>query len=188
MTAIRALTPPDAPAVLEVLQACEATERDWAGPQWRPDATPREQRLAGWAVQLAHPDCAAVGVDVDGEVVGFACATPASAADGDPTRAELTIVAVQPTAWGRGHGRALVQSVTTELAERGYDEVELWAQRDNARARRLYDRGGWRCTAEERVNPHSNIPLVRYEASLLEVLAAAWSGPASLPTGVAGRG
>ncbi|GAB3458353.1 GNAT family N-acetyltransferase [Kineococcus endophyticus] len=62
---------------------------------------------------------------------------------------EVRYLATDPTAWGAGVGRALLESVLTRARTEAFERCELWVIADNARAVALYERLGW--TATERV-------------------------------------
>ena len=49
---------------------------------------------------------------------------------------------------GKGYGGHLLQRCVTELQQMGYREILLWVLEDNARARRFYEKHGFRCTGE----------------------------------------
>jgi ribosomal protein S18 acetylase RimI-like enzyme len=79
----------------------------------------------------------------DGVVVGFAAAGPEH--DGrDAGIGELYAINVDPRAWARGLGRALLRDMIAELVGLGYREAVLWVVPQNARARGLYESEEWR--------------------------------------------
>ena len=64
--------------------------------------------------------------------------------DGEERRvAELYALYVRPAWWSTGTGRALMDRVLARSAAAGYSSVTLWVLRDNARARRFYERAGF---------------------------------------------
>jgi GNAT superfamily N-acetyltransferase len=76
------------------------------------------------------------------EVCGFATAGPSR--DGDrPDSGELYALYVDPSAWERGVGRALIAAAREQLAGAGFAEAHLWVLDGNARAERFYRRDGW---------------------------------------------
>jgi GNAT superfamily N-acetyltransferase len=76
-----------------------------------------------------------------GSVVGFASC--GRERDGDARYAgELYAIYLRGGAWGRGLGRALVEATVAALALRGMTSMVVWVLRDNARARRFYERLG----------------------------------------------
>jgi GNAT superfamily N-acetyltransferase len=76
------------------------------------------------------------------EICGFATIGPSR--DGDrPDSGELYALYVDPSAWDRGVGRALIASAREQLAGAGFAEAHLWVLDGNARAERFYRRDGW---------------------------------------------
>ena len=55
---------------------------------------------------------------------------------------ELFAIYVDPEAWGRGAGRALMDTALASLREH-FDEAVLWVLEDNPRTRRFYELAGW---------------------------------------------
>ena len=94
---------------------------------------PRDAVLARWRHVL--------GEDVVVEVVDGPARLDAYVAHDGRT---LRHLAVHPDAWGRGLGAEAVERAAAAGADR------LWCLAANHRARRLYDRLGWRPTGVER--------------------------------------
>ena len=71
-----------------------------------------------------------------------------------PGVAHLSMVAVHPDHWGRHLGAAVMARAQLEARHAGYTRAQLWTQKTNVRARRLYERLGWtpsgRTTTDER--------------------------------------
>jgi GNAT superfamily N-acetyltransferase len=85
---------------------------------------------AGWATFVA---------EVDGEVTGFVCLGGSR----DLRRCgEVYAIYVDPGAWARGLGRALLERAERELARR-WPLAALWVLEANDRARRFYAAAGW---------------------------------------------
>jgi ribosomal protein S18 acetylase RimI-like enzyme len=83
-----------------------------------------------------------VYVAADGpEIVGFASGGRERAGE-DGFEGELYAIYVIEEAQGRGHGRRLVQAVAGGLRELGLENMIVWVLRDNAGARRFYERLG----------------------------------------------
>jgi GNAT superfamily N-acetyltransferase len=57
--------------------------------------------------------------------------------------AELYALYVHPSWWSTGTGRALMDRVLDTASAAGYLSASLWVLRDNARARRFYERAGF---------------------------------------------
>lgn len=66
---------------------------------------------------------------------------------------------VLPEWWSRGIGRALHDHVLEFLRAGGSTECHLWALEHNARARRFYERLGWREDGTSRVVPFPPNPI-----------------------------
>jgi GNAT superfamily N-acetyltransferase len=60
---------------------------------------------------------------------------------------------VAPASWGRGIGRSLHDDVLRRLRSGGSTRCHLWVLEHNDRARRFYERLGWRENGETRVVP-----------------------------------
>ena len=59
-----------------------------------------------------------------------------------PAVGEVYALYVDPGAWSRGHGRALLGRAVRALAADGYAEAGLWVLAGNAHARAFYERFG----------------------------------------------
>ena len=89
-------------------------------------------------------------------VVGYAAFGPEQGLDGRPRTArggprpaqsfaaELYALYVAPAYWSTGTGRALIGRVLEEAQAEGYPRILLWVLEQNARARRFYERAGFR--------------------------------------------
>ncbi|GAA2511131.1 GNAT family N-acetyltransferase [Streptomyces gobitricini] len=78
-----------------------------------------------------------------GSVVGWACYGPYR--DGATTTGEGELYALyaRPDHLSTGVGRALMDETAARAAAEGYQALRLWVLRDNARARRFYERAGF---------------------------------------------
>jgi GNAT superfamily N-acetyltransferase len=91
-------------------------------------------------------------VEDRGRVVGYAAIGPYRSHDVDPDRpaeddppaGELMAFYLHPLAWGSGAADPLLDRAESILAAHGHAEPVLWVFEDNARARRFYERHGWR--------------------------------------------
>jgi ribosomal protein S18 acetylase RimI-like enzyme len=100
---------------------------------------------AGYAERwrrILEDDSSRVYVAGDGrEIVGFASGGRERAGE-DGYRGELYAIYVVEDAQRTGHGRRLVQAVAGGIRELGFDDMIVWVLRDNAGARRFYERLG----------------------------------------------
>jgi GNAT superfamily N-acetyltransferase len=100
----------------------------------------------------------------DGRIVGFvACGTAEEEAD----QRELFAIYVLPEAWGTPAAPGLMGAAVEAMRDRGAPDAILWVLEDNPRARRFYEREGWRAdgTAESEYLGLT-VPLVRYRVLL----------------------
>jgi GNAT superfamily N-acetyltransferase len=70
-----------------------------------------------------------------------------------PGTIELVSMWVRPQARGSGIGQALVEAVVGWARDRGASRVHLWVTESNGHARLLYERCGFRPTAERQPLP-----------------------------------
>lgn len=121
-------------------------------PQAYLDGLRAEDRAAVY--DFAHVDATkprtVVAVEY-GRVLGFATTMPARDA-GLAGCGELCALYVDPDAWGRGVGVALVSAAREWMAEIGYREAMLWLLAGNARGERFYRADGWRADGERRTD------------------------------------
>ncbi len=73
--------------------------------------------------------------------------------------AEIIAIHTLPESWGTGLGRAML---TAALKQIGNRPVFLWAFKDNARARRFYEKHGFHWDGSERVSEFDEALEVRY--------------------------
>ena len=101
----------------------------------------------------------------DGRIVGFTYVGPSET----PGAAELYAIHVEPDTIGTGVGRLLMTNALAQLAGIGGERAVLWVLEANDRARRFYDRGGWRPDGETRVEAVSGepVPQLRYSRPLV---------------------
>jgi len=102
-----------------------------------------------------------------GRIVGFAVLGPCRDDDGRQ-RGEVYAIYVEPESWGTGAGRALFFDASSGLRSFGYREATLWVLASNLRARRFYERAGWKHDGATRVEHRGSAQLheVRYRSRL----------------------
>ena len=112
-------------------------------------------------------------------IVGYASYGPERDVDGTPGPfpagpgspqaciAELYALYVAPDWWSTGTGRALMDRVLAEVRAEGYPRIVLWVLAENARARRFYERCGFRLSGATHVlHGLGSVPEVCYEQAL----------------------
>lgn len=132
----------------------------------RLDPRERAQRYDFANQDLQRPKT--VVVEEDGIIRGFATTSPARDAD-TPDSGELCALYVDPDAWGRGLGTALLSAARLRLVEQGFRHAMLWLLAGNQRAERLYCADGWAPDGQARTESMRGVTVdeVRYRRSLL---------------------
>ncbi|GAA4074083.1 ribosomal protein S18-alanine N-acetyltransferase [Actinomadura miaoliensis] len=123
---LRVMTAADLPAVMR-LERLLFPEDAWS-----------EEMLRGELADQPRTRHYVVAEDDDGAVVGYA---GLAAAGG---QADVQTIAVLPERQGEGVGAALLTELLDEADRRGGEAVFLEVRADNDRARRLYERFGFR--------------------------------------------
>lgn len=130
-----------------------------------------DDRVTMWQASLERPlrerRARFVADDQDDRTVGFILTGPADGED-DSGVGEVYVLNVDPGAWGRGAGRALIAAGVDTLAAHGFEDLILWVHPDNLRARQFYERAGWACEGTTRIQEVHGIevPEVRYRRSV----------------------
>jgi GNAT superfamily N-acetyltransferase len=102
-------------------------------------------REAMWRRKLAIGSRSHVWVAERGErMIGFAAVGPSRDGDTEASVAEVYAIYVEPGVVGTGVGRILFKHAVDFLRGHGYGAAILWVLETNARARRFYERAGWR--------------------------------------------
>lgn len=114
-----------------------------------------------------HEVLALLVEDDDGQVAGVSVVGPARRQEPSGV-GELWMINLEPAAWGRGLGTKLLAAATDELRSAGYVEAVLWVLSGNDRARRFYEREGWRSDGSERTDDYRGFPIteMRYRRPL----------------------
>ncbi|MFI2779683.1 GNAT family N-acetyltransferase [Streptomyces sp. ALB3] len=107
-------------------------------------------------------------------VTGWACYGPCRDASARPGSAELYALYVHPDRVGTGTGRALLTEAVARARADGFDAMSLWVLEENRRARRFYERAGFRPdgAAEAFEAGGALVPEVRYVRTLTPSAAA----------------
>lgn len=74
--------------------------------------------------------------------------------------AEIVAIHSLPESWGTGLGHAMLTEALKHIGDRS---VYLWAFKENTRARRFYEKHGFRWDGSERVSEFDGALEVRYE-------------------------
>ncbi len=96
--------------------------------------------------------------ELDGHVVGYLAVV-----DSDHLSA-IVGMWVHPHAWGSGAGQALLATVEDQHRNIGRMNLATWLPEDSPRARRLFEKAGWRPTGEiGRLDVYRNEPNRTFE-------------------------
>jgi GNAT superfamily N-acetyltransferase len=146
---VRRAEPADARGIAEV------HTRTWQAAYWHVfpaemlDALDVDDRVRGWLERI-EADMAVWVAEAEDGIVGFVAAGPSRTEDGQGKegQAELYAIYVLPEAWGSGAATGLMAAFKDWLGREGYATAMLWVLADNPRARRFYEREGWRVDGE----------------------------------------
>ena len=80
----------------------------------------------------------------------------------------MTALYVEPSAWGLGGGRQLLDTAKASLYAAGFAAAALWVLETNLPARRFYERQGWAPDGARKVDDRGDLVLleVRYATTL----------------------
>jgi len=154
----------------------ESTELTGAVEVWRAANQPRglaptSDQVERVRAKLADPD-ALVLLALDGEdrIRGMALAergrVDGGAGEIVPGWGHLSMIFVEPQAWGHGAGSALLRELDRQAQARGWVRLSLWTRTGNERARRLYERAGYRLSGR-RGRLSTGDEIVQYERAPL---------------------
>jgi GNAT superfamily N-acetyltransferase len=103
-------------------------------------------------------------VAVDGSTICGLATTGLCRGKDLPHSGELMALYVDPAYMRTGVGRLLMTSARERLRLVGVMEALLWVLEGNVRARRFYERDGWRRDGTRRIVTFGNVPVeqVRY--------------------------
>ena len=159
---LRRATSADADELATTVSEGFASYLEFAPPGWR--APDRLELAIGLAGRLRRPSTRAWLAEVGDEVAGHVTWLPASESrkpSAEPGLAHLEQLFVRRAHWGSGVAWALHAAMVEEASRRGFSEVRLFTPVEQRRARRFYEREGWRAVAG-RPAPHLGFDVVEY--------------------------
>jgi len=164
-TSIRPATRSDLPAMARVFAAAWQTGyRDVVPADVLADMTEPaaiDLLAGGFDVAGLRAD---VAVDPAGEIIGFTRYGPDADRPG-PAHGYLAALYVHPSVGASGVGRALLDHALHALDEDGRDDVTLWVFAANTRARKFYERAGFRADGTTVTDARWRTPQLRYRRS-----------------------
>jgi putative acetyltransferase len=118
---------------------------------------PDDGVLRRWQEQLAAAEIRVLLAERDGRPVGAAAYAPG----------RFEQLWVVPSEWGSGLSQVIYEEVLRGLAELSAGTCCLWVLADNHRARRFYERRGWRLDGRKMRTPYPPKPeLVGYSLDI----------------------
>jgi len=124
---------------------------------------PLDEVRRRWREALGEDGRSVLVCEEDGELVGVAMTGPEW----------LDGLYVVPERWGRGVAAALHDAALEQARADGFERCHLWVLEENHRARRFYERRGWRLNERTRVVPYPPNPIdVSYTIDLETRLGA----------------
>ncbi len=169
----------DIDSILDNIRTGFLTYNDFAPAGWSaPNVRVERERTLDL---LEDSSTAVVIAEVDGAVAGHVGLTPArerppggGSPDGWRMRREIAGTAhlwqlfVLPEWWGTGVADVLHREFVVEATRRGYDQGRLYTPAAHGRARRFYERRGWRSISEQ-LNPELGLAVAEYRVALNEI-------------------
>jgi GNAT superfamily N-acetyltransferase len=134
----------------------------WRGPGY-------EHELADARALLGDPGYHAFVAEAGGEVAGQVAVLAADATGRpaeDPTLGHLRNLVVAEAHWGTGLATTLLRAAEDDARERGFAALRLFVAEGQARARRFYEREGWRAVTEPYHDPVPRLSMVEYRRAL----------------------
>jgi GNAT superfamily N-acetyltransferase len=145
---IRTASPAEAEVLLEIQRASAVAGFGHVFPPEK-YPFPNEAVLDRWQKAVDDPTGVVVLAELDGAAVGLAA-----------MRAEwLDALYVIPSCWGIGIGPRLHDHALTWIRDLGCRHCHLWVLEQNTRARRFYEKRGWRLNGDTRVVPFPPYPI-----------------------------
>lgn len=149
----------DAEAMTETLAIGFDGYREFAAYGWQPPDVRAGPELARMRARLGASTTWAMIAEDDGRVAGHAGFFPQPGVAGS---AHLWQLFVRPPWWGTGLAPALLESAIGAAMAQGYHRMRFYTPRDQARARRFYEREGFTWTGWEALEEPLGLVLVEY--------------------------
>jgi GNAT superfamily N-acetyltransferase len=165
---LRTATTDDAEQVADVLNEGFEGYRSFAPRGWEPP--PAAGELRSVRARLADPATWCLLAEVDGAPAGHVALMPAALHSAwpsdDPGLGHVWQLFVRPPWQGSGLASELHARLVARAGERGLRELRLFTPAGQARARRFYEREGWRPAAAEFDEPALGLVLVEYRRAI----------------------
>ena len=142
------------------------------------DAMADESSIRAWAQRASTSGVSRHHVAVlDSVVVGFTGVGQRTRHRRSQDVGEVFAMYADPSVWGVGVGRALMQAALGDLRAHDYRHACLWVLAGNARAITFYEGAGFAATGERATSSAGDLPELRY-ARRLDPMTVQTSEPA----------
>jgi GNAT superfamily N-acetyltransferase len=143
---VRRAVRPDVPAIVAVQNAAwRADFTQWVAEAQLLRSDVESEALWRQRVAAHYPGCAVLVATVGSRVAGFVWSRPWTDTEDLPLETvKLNALYVDPVFQSRGLGSALMSEAESLAATAGCRHGALWVIERNVRARRFYERHGWR--------------------------------------------
>jgi GNAT superfamily N-acetyltransferase len=159
---LRSASTEDVPVLLAVVQEGFETYSDIAPAGWKaPDQLAHVEQMRE---EMADPAFFCRVAEVEGELAGVVTWLPAVAAspDGFVPDVHFRHLFVLERYWGSGIAVELHDAAVEEMRQRGVETARLYTPADQARARRFYEREGWKLRVDRYFDPKIGFDIVEY--------------------------
>jgi GNAT superfamily N-acetyltransferase len=163
----RRATPKDAGPLARGVLDGVADYASFAPPEWSAPSLQAETRHL--ETVLADEQVYCVLAERGGDLLGQISVMPSEQAahpTGDPLLAHVSNLFVDRSQWGSGLATALQRAAAEAARERAFTELRLFVAEGQARARRFYEREGWRQRGEAWHDPVPGLAMVEYRYPL----------------------
>jgi GNAT superfamily N-acetyltransferase len=173
---VRLATREDIPELTRLVIACDASQRDWAGPV--PIPTEAEEELE-WDLRFARASAWIAVVEEDEQdpwagpgpdrLVGTCAFAQGTVSRQDrtpvPGLAHVNAVFVRPDRWRRGIARMLLDAAEDAMRAAGFDRAQLFTL-ERSPAEQLYAALGWHTDGRRDFYPPMGLTVVAYVKTL----------------------
>ncbi len=115
-----------------------------------------------WNKMLANNNESHYVVILDSRIIGFL--TIAVSRDDDLNKSFYEIIGLylDPDFIGDGYGKQSMTWIKKEVKSRGYDKISLWVLEENSRARRFYEKSGFKADGKIKPSGLADTKEIRY--------------------------
>jgi GNAT superfamily N-acetyltransferase len=134
----------------------------WKGPALGPE-------LEHTRAVLSDPDHHCVVAEAGGRIVGQVTVVPAARAArpvAEPGLGHLRNLYLDRSQWGTGLAATLMEAALEDARTRGFRELRLFVAEGQGRARRFYEREGWRAAGGPFFDPVPGLSMVEYRRAV----------------------